>query len=231
MTVKSAGRRQRDAERRAALGITDKNKRFDREKTSRCWYELKAVHTRSQGNIEKLAILFGQYRHKVVLMKIAKNGDKEAFDALQAQIPPLAEKLAADFQALWDSHADKKKLCLSYAELSEAFRIFEAYQAFDIDLFNTFQPIISGLNQIYNKALKQLLDAQDELVVEMMKNGQLPDVTDVVLEEGDRPQLAEEVEQPKEGLDGIDAEALSAAAEAQEPINVDPRMGHDLIRI
>lgn len=242
MTKKSASRRNRDTERRAALGITGKKQGFDREKSSRCWYELKAVHTRSQGHIEKLARLISQYRHKIVLMKIAKNGDQERFNELQASIPPLAGKLQKDFEQLWQSHADKKKLCLSYAELAEAFRIFEAYQAFDIDLFNTFQPIIGEMNQIYNKALKQLLDAQDALVLEMAQKGQLPVVTDVVLEHGDRPAEAKEIEQPQEGLDGVDTtegrgmqRAVFAVDDSGdfevEPNNVDPRVGSGLISI
>uniref|UniRef100_A0AAU7PF66 Uncharacterized protein n=1 Tax=Burkholderia phage vB_BgluM-SURPRISE13 TaxID=3159457 RepID=A0AAU7PF66_9VIRU len=202
MTKKSVGRRQRDAERRASTGMTGKgNKSFDREKSSRCWYELKSVHSRSQKNIDKLAGLISQYRHKVVLMKIAKNGDQPRFDELMASIPPLVEKMGKDFQDLWDSHADKKKLCLSYEELTQAFRIFEAYQAFDIDLFNVFQPIIGELNLIYNKALKELMEAQDATIIDVASNQ--PIITDVVLEEGDRPAEAQALEAPQEGLGEI----------------------------
>jgi len=254
MALKSAGRRQRDAERRAALGITGKKKTFDREKSSRCWYQLKEVHMRSQKNILKLAELFAQYNHPVVLAKIAKNGEEAQFIELQAKIQPATENIGKDFEALWASHGDKRKLCLSYEELQQAFRIFEAYQAFDIDLFNTFQPIIAGLNAIYNKALKQLLDTQDELVKRAAEG--LPLTTDVVFEEGDMPAMAQEVEAPVEGLGEIaeGEEVLSVPdiidggktvinsqpsniqlgtvdSAVAEQVNIDPRMGHDLIRI
>lgn len=203
MTKKSVGRRNRDAQRRADAGLSSKGKAFDREKTSRCWYQLKEVHARSQKSIDKLAALISQYRHKVVLMKIAKNGEEPRFNELMAQIPPHVETMARDFQELWDSHADKKKLCLSYDELMQAFKIFEAYQAFDIDIFNNFQPIIGELNDIYNRALKELMEAQDATVVDAM-SGQ-PLITDVVLEAGDVPALAQEVEAPVEGLGDIAA--------------------------
>lgn len=228
MTQKSASRRQRDANRRAQMGIASGKKTFDREKTSRCWYQLKEVHSRSQRSIEKLAELIAQYNHPVVLMKIAKNGDQAAFNAIQAKIPPAVEAMAKDFQALWDSHADKRKLCLSFEELQQAFRIFEAYQTFDIDLFNTFQPIIGELNVIYNKALSQLLEAQDELKLKMAADGTLP-VSDVVFKEGEIPAAAKEVEEPKElGMDGISPDQPTAV---EEPIDVDPAVGRGLIHI
>jgi hypothetical protein len=225
MTKKSVGRRQRDTERRAAAGITGKGtKSFDREKTSRCWYQLKEVHTRSQRSIEKLALLIAQYRHKVVLMKIAKNGDEARFEELQASIPPLAEKMGKDFQDLWNSHADKRKLCLSYEELMQAFKIFEAYQAFDIDLFNVFQPIIGELNAIYNKALKELMEAQDATVVETL--GNQPVITDVVLEEGDKPALAESLEPPVEGLGDIaESENVEQVKLAESPDPIPGNVG------
>jgi hypothetical protein len=185
------------------MGIQDKNKKFDREKTSRCWYQLKEVHMRSQRSIEKLAELIAQYSHPVVLMKIAKNGDQAEFEAIQAKIPPAVETMAKEFQELWDSHGHKRSLCLSYPELMQAFKIFEAYQAFDIDLFNVFQPIIAEANVIYNKALKQLLDAQDELSIKMAQEGQVAAVTDVVFKEGEVPAMAKDVEKPVEGLGDI----------------------------
>lgn len=242
MTQKSASRRQRDANRRAEMGITSGKKTFDREKTSRCWYQLKEVHGRSQRSIEKLAELIAQYNHPVVLMKIAKNGDEAAFNAVQAKIPPAVAEMAKVFQELWDSHADKKKLCLSFEELQQAFRIFEAYQTFDIDLFNTFQPIIGELNVIYNKALGQLLEAQDELKLKMATEGGLP-VSDVVLNEGDVPAQAQEVEAPKElGMDGISPDQkargetsaivqIDELGVVEESISVDPAVGRGLIHI
>jgi hypothetical protein len=60
-------------------------------------------------------------------------------------------------------HKDKKKLCLSAIELEQAMRIGEMYQAFDTDFYLTFSPIINELNAIFNKALKILLDAKEEL--------------------------------------------------------------------
>ncbi|BCM95241.1 hypothetical protein [Burkholderia phage FLC6] len=210
MTQKSASRRQKDAERRAAAGMTSGKKSFDREKTSRCWYQLKEVHQRSQKNINKLAELFAQYNHPVVLMKVAKNGEKEAFDAEIAKIQPLVAEMAKEFQALWDSHGHIRKLCLSYEELSKAYRIFEAYQAFDIDLFNKFQPIIGALNLIYNKALKELLEAQDALTVEQIEAARAAGQEVAILDEGDVPQAAKEVEAPAEGMEGISADGEDA---------------------
>lgn len=219
MTQKSASRRQKDAQRRAAAGITSGKKTFDREKTSRCWYQLKEVHARSQKNINKLAELFAQYNHPVVLMKVAKNGDQEAFNAELAKLQPLVVEMTKEFQALWDSHGHIRKLCLSYEDLSRAYRIFEAYQAFDIDLFNKFQPIIGALNLIYNKALTQLLEAQDALTVEQIEAARAAGTDIAILSAGDVPAAAKDVEAPAEGMEGIssDGEALSPSEIISQP--------------
>jgi hypothetical protein len=170
MTSKSDSRRARDAKARAANGGKLPSARVQREKFTRCWYELKTVHARSQNYIEQLGIRMRQYMHGIVLLKIAKNGDKERFDALLLQIQELAPATATDFENLWAMHSDKKKLCLSMADFEKAMAIFDLYQAFDIDFFNTYQPIISELNQIFNKALGQLLEAKDKLAAETMED-------------------------------------------------------------
>lgn len=163
MTQKSQGRRDRDAKQRAANG----GKRIDREKHSRCWFELKLTHSRSQEYIVKTAKLFGQYGVPKVLVRIQANGDRPRWEELQSSVPKLMETFMPRFQELFASHGDRKKLCLSYTELQLAFRIFEAYQVFDLDFYNAMSPIVEELNDIFNKALKQELEEGNVLIDEV----------------------------------------------------------------
>lgn len=163
MTRKSASRRAADAERAKANGGKLPSARVVREKTTRAWYELKTIHARSQAYIQQLAERVQQYMNPIVIMKVDKNGDKARFNELLVQLNTQAKKTGVEFEALWDMHKDKKKLCLSTAELEQAMRVGEMYQAFDTDFYLTFSPIINELNAIFNKALKMLLDAKEEL--------------------------------------------------------------------
>lgn len=163
MTVKSKSRREKDAKARAANGGKTVTGRMNREKTSRAWYELKMVHCRSQAYIEQLAHRMTQYQNPLVLAKIVKNNQADRFNFLQTQMQQAAGPVAIEFNELWDSHKDIKKLCLSITELDQAMTIFNRYQQFDMDFFNKFQPIITELNEIFNTALKQLLDSQAKI--------------------------------------------------------------------
>ncbi len=163
MTRKSASRRAADAARAKASGGKLPSARVVREKSTRAWYELKTIHARSQAYIQQLAERVQQYMNPIVIMKIDKNGDKARFDELLKDLTTNAMKTGVEFAALWDMHKDKKKLCLSAIELEQAMRVGEMYQAFDTDFYLTFSPIINELNAIFNKALKMLLDAKEEL--------------------------------------------------------------------
>lgn len=166
MTVKSKSRRERDAQLRLKHGKVV-NKTLSREKTSLAWYELKRTHARTQQYIVDLAERTMQYANITVVSKIITNGDKERFDFLMGQIKQAAGIKATDFEELYNSHKDKTGRCTTMSDVEAAMVIFGNYEKFDTDFFTTFQPLISELNQIFNKALEQLLDAQDKLRVEM----------------------------------------------------------------
>lgn len=182
MTAKSNARRQRDRQALEKSGVKKKQS-FNREKSSRCWYELKEVHMRSARNFEKTARLFGQYNNPAVLAQIARNGDDARFQDLQLLVQSKVPALTKDFQDLYDQHKDKKKLCLSYNELQEAFKIFEAYQAFDTDFFLAIEPIVNELNSLFNKALGQLLEADGKPGVDVTQLTGLDRPTNVPVEE------------------------------------------------
>lgn len=172
MTEKTQSRRDRDAKARAAHGGNVTTISRNREKTTRAWYELKVVHQRTTSYIHQLAEKMQQYNNPLVLSKIAKNGDADAFKVLQARFQQHAATLAVDLQELWNRHKDRKKLCLSIKEVHEAYEVFGQYQQFDADFFGTFQPLLSDMNDIFNKALKQLLDAQNALQTETIETAQ-----------------------------------------------------------
>lgn len=172
MTRKSASRRDADRKRAEQNGGKKVVARVNREKSSRAWYELNIVHARSQAYIQRLAEHMRKYVNPPVHLKIASNGDAPAWKELNASLNTNSEAFAKRFADLYDSHKDKKKLCLSLVELEQAMAIHNEYEKFDTDFFTTFQPIISGMNEIFNKALKQLLDAQDELAKKMAEAGQ-----------------------------------------------------------
>lgn len=194
MTQKSSSRRQRDAEAMRAAGGRIKTKYHSRENSTQCWYKLKEVHMRSAAYIEKLAIHFSQYMHPIVLAKIDKNGDMAEFKQLNAKIPEHMGEFAKRFQEMHDQHKDKRKLCLSYKEFEIAVKIFEAYQVFDIDFFNTFSPITQDMNAIFNKALSQLLEAQETLVNAAQVDPAF--AKDIPFQEGELPKLAGDLPQP-----------------------------------
>jgi hypothetical protein len=218
MTAKSDSRRARDAKARAAAGGKLPSARVQREKFTRCWYELKTVHARSQNYIEQLGNRMRQYMHGLVLLKIAKNGDKERFDALLVQIQELAPATAAEFQSLWEMHGDKKKLCLSMTEFEQAMAIFDKYQAFDIDFFNTYQPIISELNQIFNKALGQLLEAKDKLAAETMEDAAAKLLDPTVVSDVNYSQVPDNL---PTSIDGLAEPAKVARGENTTMVHID----------
>lgn len=253
MTRKSQNRRQKDAAAAAANGGKLPNARVQREKSARCWYELKNVHARTVAYVNQLAQRMMQYANPIVLMKVAKNGDKERWDALNVTLQQRAGVAATDLEELWASHSDKTGLCHSVVELNQALKIFEAYQAFDMDFFATFSPIITELNEIFNKALKELLEAQDKLAAESVQNAQaklldptvISDVNYAEVPAAPLPKPVEDLEQPVGGVAKAEAKVEVVTEEqasdlavvgveteenSAEEINVDPAMGHSLIR-
>lgn len=250
MTRKSQSRRAKDAAAMQANGGKMPNARLTREKSARCWFELKTVHGRTVGYVNGLARRMMQYANPVVLMKIAKNGDQERWELQNKLLQERAATAGTDLEELWNSHADKKHLCRSTTELGEALKIFEAYQTFDTDFYLTFSPIIKEMNEIFNKALGQLLEAQDELAKKAMETAQakLLDptvVSDVNYEEvpasAALPTAVEDLDQPVGGLPKEEpkaeapvetkAEDLAVVGVETEEIGADPALGHGLIRI
>jgi hypothetical protein len=253
MTRKSQSRRAKDAAAQEANGGKKNTAKIQREKTTRCWYELKTVHARTQSYIEQLAHRMIQYAHPVVLLKIAKNGDTARFQELQKLLQEKAAHTAADFASLWDLHKDKNKLCLSLKELEQAYRIFDMYQAFDTDFFSTYQPIIEELNAIFNKALKQLLDAKDELAKTTIADAQAKMVDVNVVSDVEFTEVKKEEELPAtiadlivpaevaeniaargqtnvaSPVDELAAEEVADTA-ATEEVQADPATRHGLIR-
>lgn len=248
MTRKSMSRRAKDAAAHEAAGGKKQSARVVREKTTRAWFELKIVHGRTQQYIEQLASRMVQYAHPIVLLKISKNGDTARFNELQKLMQEKAVVTGADFESLWNLHKDKNKLCLSVKELEEAYRIFDMYQAFDTDFFTTYQPIIEELNTIFNKALKQLLDAKDELAKNTIADAQakLVDVNVVsdvdfteVKKEEELPATIADLIVPAEVAGNIAARgevAVEAPVDevadtaATEEVQADPAARHGLIR-
>lgn len=178
MTKKSASRRARDAQAFQAAGGKAPSPRVVRETSARVWFELKNVHKRSAAYITKTAQQIAKYGHPVVLAKIAKNGKAARFNELNAEIVKKVAGTMADFAALWDSHKDKRELCRTSVELEIAYKIFEAYQVFDMSFYEDYSGIISEMNEIYNEALAQLLgqatDAQDPTVITDVEAKSLP---------------------------------------------------------
>lgn len=216
MTKKSDSRLARDAKRREQLGITPKV-RIDREKNSRSWYELKMTHKKSQDYIERTAKLFGQYNNAKVILQIVRNGKQDRWNELQKLVQEKMEVFGPRFKALWDSHKDKRKLCLSFTELTQAFQIFEAYQVFNMDFYNEFEPIIAELNEIFNEALKQLLDGETDPKV----------VTDVDYRE---PAAVQEPPKAEELGDLGNMPEQQPAAADDAKVDADPATGAELIR-
>ena len=218
MTKKSASRRQRDAQAFQAAGGKAPSPRVVRETSARVWFELKNVHKRSAAYITKTAQQIAKYGHPVVLAKIAKNGKAARFNELNAEIVKKVAGTMADFAALWDSHKDKRELCRTSIELEIAYKIFEAYQVFDMSFYEDYSGIISEMNEIYNEALAQLLgqatDAQDPNVI-----------TDV--EAKSLPTAAENVELPVNGKvppvpdNRVDPEVVKSVIKGDLPLDLD----------
>lgn len=173
MTKKTTSRRERDAQKRIANGGKLPNARVNRETVSRAWYDLKATHARTQQYIAQLADRMYQYNNLQVLAQVAKNGEEDRFNHLiNVMIPQHAETVGTDLQQLWDMHKDRKGRCITIDDVELAMSIANGYEKFDVDFFRTFQPIITELNAIFNKALKQLLDEKAELDAKMIKEVQ-----------------------------------------------------------
>ena len=174
MTKKTTSRRDRDAKARQLNGGKIPSARVDRERISRAWYDLKGMHANTQKYIAQLAERMKRYANLPVLAQIAKNGESERFTFLtEVAIPQHAATVGVDLQNLWDSHKDRKGRCTTIAEVELAMSIGNSYEKFDTDFFIIFQPIISELNVMFNKALKQLLDEQDEAAGVKIKEAQV----------------------------------------------------------
>lgn len=171
MTEKSKQRRMKDAQARNAIG-GNKNTKFNREKASRSWYELKIVHAKTQSYMEQLGKQMEQYLNPLVLLRIARHGKSERFIELQKQIQSKAPEFMTRFEELYKKHEDKKKLCLSLKELEEAMNIMQQYDTFNLDFFNAFKEIIDELNTIFNTALKELIAEKDQAAIDATQEAQ-----------------------------------------------------------
>lgn len=174
MTKKTASRRERDAQKRQVNGGKLPSARTDRERVSRAWYDLKGMHGESQKYIHQLAERMTQYMNLPVLAQIKKNGDDARFNELQnVELKKHTDVAMKEFAALWDSHKDRKGRCVTLSDMELAVNIAGNYEKFNADFFLAFQPIISEMNKIFNKALKQLLDAQDQATSEKLADAQV----------------------------------------------------------
>lgn len=221
MTKKSASRLARDAKTRRDAGVPQ-NTRFNREKSSRSWYELKMVHNRSIEYVKKTAQHFALLTDPRVLARIAEHKNGPRFLELNKEAAALAATFDKRLNDLWDQHKDKRKLCLSHTELTEAFRLFEAYQLFDVDYYTEFSHVINQLNEMWNSALMELLAEQNA--------AEGSAVTDLTLNNETPAPFADDPSIPKH----VPAEELISAAHEkakdQEDVGVDPKIGRGLIR-
>lgn len=160
MTTKSQSRRDRDAKNRKELGITG-SQSFNRSKSARAWYDLKMAHARTNEYIVKLANNMLKYANVPVFKRISEKGLAQEFMALQKQIIAKQPAFVARLTALWDSHKDKKKLCLSITELEAAMNIMHGYETFDTEFYFEFSPIVSKMNEIFNGVLDELIAEQN----------------------------------------------------------------------
>lgn len=173
MTKKTTSRRDRDAKLRQANGGKLKSARVDRERISRAWYDLKAMHANSQQYMAQLATRMQQYLNLPVLAQIQKNGDDVRFNELQnVDLKKAVAVAMKEFSELWDMHKDRKGRCVTLEDMELAANVGNGYEKFNTDFFLAFKPIIAEMNVIFNKALKQLLDAQDQKVANQLQEAQ-----------------------------------------------------------
>lgn len=159
MSTKSAARREKDKARLEQMGKKrNTGANHQREVTARSWFELKAVHRRTSDYIMNTAVQLAKYSHPTVTLKIADNNDDAEFNAKASSIPVMIAPLQKDLAALWARHEHKKGRCIGMADIEEAFKLFEAYEALGVEFYSLVEPVITRLNEIYNKALKQLLN-------------------------------------------------------------------------
>ena len=152
------------AMKKHGVGSMGAAKRIDREKTARCWYELKNVHKRSAEHFQRMAGYLLQYMNPMVQMQIAKNNQSDEFAEGMQAVTKLAQEFGVRLEALWDAHKDKKHRCTNHQEFAQALDLFEQYSQFDTSIFEKFQPVIETLNTVFNKAIDDLrvLEAQQK---------------------------------------------------------------------
>ena len=218
MTKKSASRRNRDAQAFQAAGGKAPTPRVQRETSARVWFELKNIHKRSAAYITATAEQIAKYSNPVVLAKIAKNGKMDRFKELNLQLQQKLAVTFASFEALWNSHKDRKYICKTAADLQVAYAIIEQYQAFDIDFYTTYSELISEMNGTFNEALRQLLNAAAALQGQPTEEQDVSVVTDVVVKEP-LPAEAVDVAKPTTGEvppvpdNHVDPEVVKAVVE------------------
>lgn len=160
MSQRSAGRKAKLLESRQAKKPTaGAKRRIDREKTSRCWFELKNVHKRSAGHFANIARLLAQYNNLPVIAKIDTNGQTAEFVEIIKKIKALSEPFGARLTELLKAHEHKTHLCRGYMDMMAAFALYEDYAKFDSELYIEASPLFEELNEIYNNALTQLREA------------------------------------------------------------------------
>ena len=158
MTKRSPARQLRTdaAKKKHGVNTVGAAMRIDREKTARCWYELKNVHKRSTMHFQRMAHYLLQYMNPMVQMQIAKNNQSGEFDAGIKEINALSKEFGDQLEALWDLHKDKKHRCTNHQEFAQALDIFEKYAQFDTSIYDKFSPVIEKLSAIFNKAIDDL---------------------------------------------------------------------------
>jgi hypothetical protein len=159
-------------------------RRIDREKTSRCWYQLKTVHKRSEGHFTNLGTLMAQYNNVAVFTAMTKE-ETDAFRATIAQINEKAAIFETRLAELWARHEHKKTLCHDLTEMVQAFDLFEAYQTFDTDLFTSFKPLFDSLTEQYNgklDAINEFAKTMTPEQVEALRASTIQPTTDLLVE-------------------------------------------------
>ena len=169
MTKKSKTRLLADQAAREAAGGRVKNLTQSRTITSSAWHGLKQTHKRSSDHLVKLAGLVSQYVDPVVLMKVSDNGDKDRFNQLHLDVQEQMKGVGKEFSDLYDEHKDRNGACTTATEMQLAISLAERYQRFDVSLMEKFQPIISDMNEIYNRAMRQLEEIRQQVEAEQSK--------------------------------------------------------------
>lgn len=198
------------ASRKEKKPTTGQQKRIDREKTARVWYELKNTHKSSAGYFMRTAGLLLQYKNLHVLAKMNQLGTTAEFQEIVKRVGESATPFHDRLTDLWNSHKDKTHICRGYADMLLAFEIFEKYTQFKTDLFGAFKDDIDRLNTLYNDALTALRESAAASGIDV---NQVPQAQAVEVPDSLQPPKPEGEEED---------EPVQAEADAEEDARVVP---------